>query len=428
MIISKKDGFKKAMYLLIAGMISMSSVDAKTIRMACRAKGIELELAKKLFKEWTKKTGVDVEVIALPHASSECFAIYKQLISSGQCDIDVVAMDIAWISAFFDDLEILSSYNEISSDIIDDYFDIIKTTVTYKNKLIALSMYTDVGVLFYRKDLLEKYNCPVPKTFEDIYDIGIKIQNAERADGNRYIYGYTFSGKAAEGLMCVANEVITAYGSEFCKKNEISFKEQKLQQAVEFLVKCARDACPIGIANHNEEDSRGIFQIGSAVFMRNWPYAAVACNAPNLKGKVGITRLPIGTLGGWNLAIPKLSTNKKEAVSLLKFMTNKEAQELRAIEGHYAPAYRSLYNNPNVLEANPMFNLIAESLEHASCRPSSYFGSQYQKASALFVSFMNTAISNFDNKRYRLKKALKTICLRLNGLLKKNARHRTKTR
>ena len=410
----------KKFLLYLALISSMQSVNSLTLRIACRAKGIELSLIRELVDEWTKESGVDVEIISLPHASNECFALYKQLLSSSKCDLDLVAMDVAWINAFADKLENLYDYEEINSDITDDYFDAIRSTLVNNGKLIALSLYTDVGVLFYRKDLLEKYNRRVPQTFDELYATAYYIQNAEREAGNKHIYGYVFSGKAAEGLMCVANEVVQAFGGKFANEEKCTLDSDKFQDAMKFLVKCVKDICPVGIPNHNEEDSRGIFQIGNAVFMRNWPYAAVVADNPDMKGKVGMTCLPAGTLGGWNLGVPSKSTNKQYSVSLLKHLTSRKAQKMRAVKGHYAPAYKSLYCECDVTCCNPMFCSLKDSLQKAYCRPSTDFGGQYQKASTIFVSFLNTALSKAKNKKYDLEGAIKTTNQRLDMLLKKN--------
>ena len=48
--------------------------------------------------------------------------------------------------------------------------------------------------------------------------------------------------------------------------------------------------------NYAEEEARGVFQSGNAVFMRNWPYAWALANAADspVKGKVGMAVLPKG--------------------------------------------------------------------------------------------------------------------------------------
>src|SRR5207245_8919823 len=69
---------------------------------------------------------------------------------------------------------------------------------------------------------------------------------------------------------------------------------------------------PPGVLTYQEEESRGVWQTGNAVFMRNWPYAYALGNSADapIKGKFDVAPLPAGTgegarpvatLGGWNL-------------------------------------------------------------------------------------------------------------------------------
>ena len=76
----------------------------------------------------------------------------------------------------------------------------------------AMPWFTDAGLLYYRKDLLEKYGKKPP---EDLGRAGRhrqKIQDAERAAGNDDFWGFVFQGKAYEGLTCNALEWVDSFG------------------------------------------------------------------------------------------------------------------------------------------------------------------------------------------------------------------------
>jgi len=55
----------------------------------------------------------------------------------------------------------------------------------------------DVGVLYSNKKLLERYNKPVPKTWDELIDIANEIVEKEKENGNNDIIGYLphFTGK-----------------------------------------------------------------------------------------------------------------------------------------------------------------------------------------------------------------------------------------
>src|SRR5690606_25859027 len=77
---------------------------------------------------------------------------------------------------------------------------------------IALPFYTDAPALFYRKDLLEKYNKQVPKTWDEMTATAKEIMDKERAEGKSDLWGFVFQGNAYEGLTCNALEWIKSSG------------------------------------------------------------------------------------------------------------------------------------------------------------------------------------------------------------------------
>ena len=76
----------------------------------------------------------------------------------------------------------------------------------------------------------------------------------------------------------------------------------------------------------------------------------------------------------------------------MKFLTNKAQHKVRA-EFAYAPAYKSLYKDPDILSKNSFFTVLSNSLEHAVARPSSTFGKDYPRASHEIFNLVNTALT-----------------------------------
>lgn len=59
-----------------------------------------------------------------------------------------------------------------------------------------VAIWADVGVLYYRKDLLEKHGFAPPRTWEEMTEIARAVQAAERAAGNRGMWGLPVTGFA----------------------------------------------------------------------------------------------------------------------------------------------------------------------------------------------------------------------------------------
>ena len=142
---------------------------------------------------------------------------------------------------------------------------------------------------------------------------------------------------------------------------------------------------PKGVLSYAEEESRGVFQSGNAVFMRNWPYAWALANAADspVKGKVGVAVLPQGegadarpaaALGGQHLAVSRYSSHPKEAADLVRYLTAAPEQKRRALEGSFNPTLRSLYTDSELVAANPFYRDFLPIVDSAVARPSTATG------------------------------------------------------
>ena len=175
--------------------------------------------------------------------------------------------------------------------------------------------------------------------------------------------------------------------------------------------------------NYAEEDARGVFQNGKALFMRNWPYAWSLSQAPDspIKGKVGVAPLPAGsggkgaaTLGGWQLAVNKYSKNVDAAAELVMYMTSPEIQKKRAIGGSYNPTIIELYTDKDVVAANPFMAQLQSVFTGAVARPATATGLKYPEVSRAFWDATHDVLEKKSNGADAVK--------RLEGKLKQTKR------
>src|SRR5215208_2894326 len=83
---------------------------------------------------------------------------------------------------------------------------------TVGGKLVAMPYFSDFGMLYYRTDLLQKYNiAKPPETWDELQQQAMTIVNGERA-ANPNFAGYVFQGRSYEGLTCNALEWIASAG------------------------------------------------------------------------------------------------------------------------------------------------------------------------------------------------------------------------
>ena len=362
-----------------------------TLAIACGALGVELRMCTNAVRAWEAETGHRVTIVSTPNSSSDRLALYLQLLGSRSGEIDVLQVDVVWTGILASRLADLRPF---LGDLPADTFPSLVANNTVDGRLVAVPWWTDVGVLYYRSDLLAKHGLSPPETWQAMTDAARLIQEAERRQGRTGLWGFVFQGRAYEGLTCNALEWIASFGggSIVNAAGEITIDNSRARAALSLARSWIGDIAPVGVLNYTEEAARGVFQTGNAVFMRNWPYAWALAQSPDspVRGRVGVMPLPrggpggesAGTLGGWHLAVSRESRYPAEAAALVAFLTSRVQQRRRAIEASYNPTLRSLYEDPAVLAANPFFAELRVPLETALARPARIAGSHYNRLSS----------------------------------------------
>jgi len=169
---------------------------------------------------------------------------------------------------------------------------------------------------------------------------------------------------------------------------------------------------PKGVLNYGEEEARGVFQSGHALFMRNWPYAWVLAQSADspVRGRIGVAPLPAGedderaaTLGGAQLAVSRYSAHPAIAADLVLFLTGGAEQKRRAIVGGYNPTRPALYRDPEVRNANPVFDALDDSTRRLVTRPSAVTGARYNRVSAAFWNAVHAVLAGQSDPENALR-------------------------
>ena len=406
----------------IAG-TAASQAQAAELTISCGAVGAELALCEEGVKAWEDKTGHSVNIVSTPNSSTERLSLYQQILSAQSSDIDVMQIDVVWPGLLANHL--LDLKKVLGEDAAAGHFDTIVANNTIDDRLVAMPWFTDAGVLYYRKDLLEQYGHEAPETWEEMTAIAEEIQDAERAAGNERMWGYVFQGRAYEGLTCNALEWVASNGGGTIvdADGEITINNAKAAEALDLAASWIGDISPEGALNYTEEEARGVFQSGNAVFMRNWPYAWSLAQSEDsdVRNKVGVVKLPHGangdsaaTLGGWNLAVSKYTDSPEIAAELVAYLTGEAEQKRRAIEASYNPTIASLYQDEEVLAAVPFFGTLYDTFTNAVARPSAPTGDNYGRVSNGFFNAVHNvlsgdqtgaeAVSQLDSELSRIKR------------------------
>ncbi len=366
------------------------------------AVGNAVENFKALVKPWEDATGNTVTIVPMPASTTDQFGQYRLWLAAGASDIDLYQTDVIWAPQLADHFVDLS---DVAKDLAPTHFPSIIQSQTVNGKLVALPIFTDAPALYYRKDLLDKYGKAVPTTWAELTTTAQEIQDGERAAGQADLWGFVWQGNAYEGLTCNALEWVKSFGGGQIVEPDgtISINNENAVAALETVKGWVGTISPEGVLAYQEEEARGVWQTGNAVFMRNWPYAYGLGNGDDsaVKGLFGVTTLPVGgegdtsaaTLGGWNVAVSKYSTKQDAAISLAMYLAGPEAQKQRAINESNLPTIIALYDDADIAAAQPIIPQWKDVFLNAVPRPSAPTLGKYNEVSAKFWSAVHSTLS-----------------------------------
>ncbi|EOD00845.1 ABC transporter substrate-binding protein [Caldisalinibacter kiritimatiensis] len=390
-----------------------SSDEKVVITVAGGAVGQELELTKKAADKYMKEhPNVEVKVLDTPDLAQDRLGLYLQFLEAKSPEVDVYQIDVIWPGDLADHFVDLYKYG--AKEVADQHFEAIIENNTVDGKLVAIPWFTDAGLLYYRADLLEKYNLDVPKTWDELEEAAKTIQEGERAEGNEDFYGYVWQGDSYEGLTCDALEWVYSNGGGtiVSPDKKITINNENAVEIIEKAASWVGTISPEGVTGMAEEDARNIWQAGNAAFMRNWPYAYSLGNADDsaIKGKFDVAPLPAGksgkgaaTLGGWQLAVSKYSEHPDIAADVALYLASYEMQKMRAIEGSMNPTIKALYKDEEVLEASPFMGSLYDVFTNAVARPSTATSPKYNQVSTLFFKAVYSVLTGENDAQTALE-------------------------
>ena len=410
--------------LIVLGLLITAGafLEAATVSLTTGSVGKDVEVMRQFLDDWEKKSGHTAKIVSMPASTTDQFGQYKIWLGAQNSDIDIYQMDVIWAP------QLDSHFVDLSKSMrkeAKEHFSAIIDSQTVKGKLVAIPFFTDAPMLYYRKDLLTKYGEKPPKTWKELYRIAKKIQDAERAAGNSKIHGFVFQGNAYEGLTCDALEWVNSYGGGTIVdgRGKVTIKNKSAIQAIDYIATFVGVISPEGVLSYQEEESRGVWQTGNAVFMRNWPYAYSLGNSDDssVKGKFDVVTLPKGegrkaksaaTLGGWNLGVAKYSKNQDVAIDLVRYLTSRETQKRNAIEASKLPTRADLYEDADVLKVAPFFANMKNVLANSVGRPAYGTKTKYNEVSKEFWTAVHSVLSGDQDAKKALgdlEKRLKRV-------------------
>ena len=306
-----------------------------------------------------------------PSDTSSLITLYDNTLRARSATFDVFNIDVVWPAQFASNGWTADLSSKWSASDRANYLPGPIKSCTYQGMVVAAPLRTDLGILYYRTDIIST----APSTFSDLTTMA-------KSSLSKVKIGYVWQGAQYEGVVCDFVEVLAGYGGSVLDPSNsktVTVNSPEGVAALTEMVSWVGTISPVAITTYKEEDSRQAFQNGDAAFMRNWPYAYSLGNASGSKvaGKFDIHSIPYGgsnttghsCVGGWNMAINAFTKNPDAAWSFMKYVLGTDAQKTLAIKGSFTPALNSVYNDADVKAKQPLFTKLAPILQNSLPRP-----------------------------------------------------------
>jgi trehalose/maltose transport system substrate-binding protein len=358
-------------------------------------------------EEFTRQTGIRVNHLPTPQDDPAQLQLLRELLQSKAPTPDVYGIDTIWSGALSDYLVDLRPY--FSGELSNEDPQVLASYIV-QGKLIAIQYHPSMGVLFYRADLLERYGYSAPpRTWEELETMAVRIQNGERARGEKDFWGFVWPGARSEPLSCQGIEWQMGEGGGHIIESDrkISVNNPNVIRAWERAAHWVGWISPPSVLSYSDWDAQNAFWIsGRAAFQRGWS-DYFTHHRPELpfRQKAGITSLPAGksarvsTLGGYALAVSQSSVHRSEAIKLVEFLTRREAQA-QAVYSHSEPPWGiQVYELPSILAKLYPWSKKASERPGAMIvsRPSAVTGLNYDAVSRAYVRAEHSVLARQSN-------------------------------
>ncbi|MFH0735292.1 MAG: extracellular solute-binding protein [bacterium] len=368
----------------------------------------------KVIKRFNELNKGKIEVIGInipfsKFSTNERKELLARFLRSKSDLIDIIAIDQIWTARFAKWALPLNNYFNriVKNDIISPAIN----TCVYDSTLIALPLYLDISLMYYREDIINKLpNAEVIKrkleksiTWEDF----ITLKKQLNIDNPFFV----FQAADFEGLICIYTELLAMYNESFINGDLLNINTKKAEKTLNFLVDLiyTYGMSPKDVLKFKENLSYDYYIQNNGVFLRAWPgfeseirkYKNVDSNAvfvkvptPHFEGTN-----PKSVFGGWNLIISKYSTKINESEKFLEFLMSSEAQKIMYEEGKILPVNKEIYADEAYIKLHPdllFYKKLIETGVFRSQHPN------YTHITDLLSYYLNLALE----KRIDVKEAL----------------------
>lgn len=317
-----------------------------------------LDTIKTMLPEFEDKTGIKVKVESFSQEQTSNKLAIELTGKTSSLDVMFLRpLDETKLFAKNGWVEPLDPF--VSNDASYDVKDFIQSSLdssTYEGKLIGIPITTEREVLYYRKDLLEKNNIPVPTTMDELMKAAEKLHDPQNG-----MFGFAARGRKVVAVTQFSG-FLYSFGGQFHDGDKATLNTPEAMAAFKYYGDMLNKFGPPGAINMHWTEAAAAFAQGKVALFTDADaiYLNVADPTKStVSDKVGYAMFPAGPAGArpYNvssgaLAVSKFSKNKEAAAEFVKWATSKETV-LKTQSAGNPGARQSVWNNPESTKSYP---------------------------------------------------------------------------
>jgi multiple sugar transport system substrate-binding protein len=315
--------------------------------------------------------GIRVEVVRAPRDPAQRRKWIETGLGEGDTSIDIYVLDATWPSDLAAEGELIALDQRLAAQGIrlGAFLPGTLQANSLDGHLMALPWTADSGLLFYRRDLLDRFGYGPPATWEELQRLSLEIKAGERIPN-----GFVWQGAADEDLTCNTLEHVwsrgiaqpNAPGGGLVDSTETREALGQMRELVD------SGASPQDVAAYDRWAAQTAFRNGEAIFLRDWYAAWESLNDVEspVAGQIGLAPLPAGCLGGQSLGLSIYSLHPDKAIQFMTFLTGYDQQVQLATSAGLLPSLKAVYDDEATLATLPILEVVRAALAVAEPRPS----------------------------------------------------------
>lgn len=322
--------------------------------------------------------------------------------------VDIYGIDTPWVPEF-GRAGWAVPLNDRIPGVAENFNERGLATFSHEGELLGVPFWGSITGMYYRTDLLEEYGFDPPETYDDMIRIADTI-TADRPE----LTAFTWPGAKDEEVVMAFSDFLHGFGGSYRDESgDYAFDSEDAVEALSFMKRLIDEGySPQETTAWRREESQRRFVEGEAIFAWSGSDLVVWLDDPERSSVAGnweFTTTPaqpdgeaVSISGGFAFGMNPHSDSPAAAARVLEVIASEAVQKGFALAWGPVQYYDGLYEQEDVLEANPNADKITAVLGSAISRPPS---TSYTELSSILQEEIHTALTGGKTPREALEDA-----------------------